>query len=84
MTPPDTPMVCEYPEPAAPGGKVGEVVMVSAGVMASVIASVAVTPALSVTFTVKLNGPEAFGMPLIVLPLRVKPPGSDPERISQV
>ena len=67
-----------------PLGRVGAVVMLRAGAMVSVIASVAVTDALSVTFTVKLKVPEAVGMPTIVLPLGFRPLGSDPEEIEKV
>jgi hypothetical protein len=60
--------------------------MVRAGAMVSVIGSVAVTDALSVTFTVKLNVPEAVGVPPTtpVALLSVKPLGGDPDEIDQV
>ena len=86
LTPPDTPIICEYPEPAAPGGSVGGVVIVRAGAMVSVIGSIAMTDALSVTFTVKLKVPEAVGVPPTtpVALLSVKPLGGDPDEIDQV
>jgi hypothetical protein len=54
--------------------------------MVSVIGSVAVTDALSVTFTVKLNVPEAVGVPPTtpVRLLSANPLGGDPDEIDQV
>jgi hypothetical protein len=54
--------------------------------MVSVIGSVAVTDALSVTLTVKSKVPEAVGVPPTtpVALLSVKPLGGDPDKIDQV
>jgi len=62
-----------------------EVVMVNAGALiASDRGAVVDTDALSVTLTVKLDGPVAVGVPAIVLPEIPSPVGSDPVAIDQV
>jgi len=56
-----------------------EVVMVKAGgLIVNDNGAVADTDALSVTLTVKLDGPAAVGVPDIVLPEILNPAGSDP------
>jgi len=61
-----------------PAGNVA-VVMVNAGALiANDNGAVADTDALSVTLTVKLDGPAAVGMPDIVLPEMPSPAGSVP------
>jgi len=46
--------------------------------------AVADTEALSVTLTVKLDGPAVVGVPEIVPPERLSPAGSDPLATDQV
>ena len=47
-------------------------------------AAVADPEALSVTFTMKLEGPAAVGVPDIVPPVRVSPPGNAPLAMDHV
>jgi hypothetical protein len=67
---------------------VGAVLIVGLGTMLIKNDCVSEPPKLSVTLMLKLNGPEAVGVPLIVtalpLPARVSPPGKTPEATVQV
>lgn len=75
-----------YETPTVPLGNVGAVVMVGPGMIFSEKACVAVPLRLSVTWMLKLNGPETEGVPLRTpAELRVKPLGSeDPLATAQV
>jgi hypothetical protein len=56
-----------------------DVVMLNAGgLMTMVSGAVSDADALSVTLTVKLDDPAAVGVPEIVLPERLNPPGRAP------
>jgi len=69
---------CEYATPIVPAGN-EVVVMLKAGApIVNDNGAVADTDALSVTLTVKLDGPTAVGVPDIVPPLRFNPAGSVP------
>jgi len=69
---------CEYATPIVPAGNEA-VVMVKAGApIVNDSGAVVDTDALSVTLTVKLDGPAAVGVPAIVPPLRFNPAGSVP------
>lgn len=67
---------------------VGAVLIVGPGTMLIENDFVSEPPRLSVTLMLKLNGPEAVGVPLIVavlsLPARLRPPGKTPEATVQV
>lgn len=67
---------------------VGAVLIVGPGTMLIENDCVSDPPKLSVTLMVKLNGPEAVGVPVIVavlpLPARLSPPGKTPEATVQV
>ena len=68
-----------YTTPTVPLGRVGAVVMVGPGVMVNEKACVAEPPPLSVTFAVKLKGPEAVGVPVRApAVLRFIPAGNAP------
>jgi len=69
--------------PTVPGGKVGALAMLNPCDTFSVNDLLAVTDALSVTWTVKLKEPEAVGVPLITPLENVMPFGSDPEVMIQ-
>jgi hypothetical protein len=75
---------CDYAMPTVPGGR-EDVVRFKAGALIVIDnAAVAETEALSVTLTVKLEGPAIVGVPEIVLPDRLKPAGRDPLAIDHV
>src|SRR5690348_9034790 len=82
--PPLAEIFCEYAVPAFPAGN--DVVVITSGAAFTVIdnACVAVTDALSVTFTVKVLVPDALGVPEIVDPVNVSPAGNDPVAIDHV
>ena len=84
--PPDAVSVCEYDVPTAPLGSVGAVTMVKPAEITTVNALVAVTEALSVTCTVKLNGPVLPGVPVItpVAAFKIKPEGKAPVMVTHV
>jgi hypothetical protein len=69
---------------ASPAGY-NEYAHVTPGEITTVKVAVTTAPALSLTCTVKLNVPEAVGVPEIV-PLvdRLRPPGRDPDVTDQV
>ena len=60
--------------------------MVSAAAMVRLKVLLAVTEVLSVTWTVKVTGPELVGVPLIapVVGFCVRPPGSKPPVMLQL
>ena len=64
---------------------VGAVLIVGPGTMLIENEFVSDPPKLSVTLILKVNGPAAVGLPLIVpvLLLRVSPPGKTPEATDQ-
>src|SRR5579872_1695647 len=72
-----------YDTLTVPFGSVGAVVMVGPGVIVNEKSWLAEPPPLSVTFAVKLNGPEAVGVPLTaplepsVIPCGSAPPTTD-------
>jgi hypothetical protein len=88
--PPLAAKVVEYAVPTVPEGtepvEIATGVTVVATVMVNDFAAVcAVGVVESVTFTVKLNDPDAVGVPEIVPPVEsVNPPGRAPELILQL
>ncbi len=90
MVPPLAVSVVEYAVPTCPAGT--ELVEIVTGVTAAATVMVndfdavcAVGVVESVTFTVKLNEPDAVGVPEIVPPVEsVTPPGNAPELTFQV
>jgi len=87
--PPVAPNVTgEYDTPTVPLGNMGAVLIVGPGTMVIENDFVSEPPRLSVTLILKVNGPEAVGVPLIVavLPLttRLSPPGKTPEATVQI
>jgi hypothetical protein len=90
VVPPVAASVVEYAVPTCPAGT--KVVVICTGVTAAATVSVndfvevcAVGVVESVTFAVKLNDPEAVGVPEIVpVAERVRPPGKAPELMLQV
>jgi len=61
-----------------PAGNKAVVICKAGALIVNDNGAVADTDALSVTLTVKLDGPAAVGVPDIVPPLRFNPAGSDP------
>ena len=88
--PPLAASVAEYAVPTVPEGtepvEIATGVTVVATVMVNDFAAVcAVGVVESVTFTVKLNEPDAVGVPEIVPPVEsITPPGKAPELIPQL
>src|SRR5258708_20063523 len=78
--PPEAARVTEYPTLTDPPGSAAGVVMTRFDAIFSVNALLALTDALSVTCTVKLNIPVLLGLPVIapVAGLRLKPGGRAP------
>jgi hypothetical protein len=76
--PPVALRACEYITPTVPAGN-EDVVTFNAGALMRIDRpALADAVRLSVTLTVKLDGPAAVGVPEIVLPERLSPAGSDP------
>jgi len=67
-----------------PAGNVAVVIVNAGAPIVNANGAVVDTDALSVTLTVKLDGPAAVGVPAIVLPEIPSPAGSDPVAIDQV
>ena len=78
--PPEAASCTEYGTLTDPPGNAGGVVMTRLEAIFSVNALLALTDALSVTCTVKLNVPEPVGVPVIapVAAFKPKPVGKDP------
>jgi hypothetical protein len=74
-----------YDTLTVPLGSVGAVVMVGPGAMVNEKSCVPEPPALSMTFAVKLKGPDAVGVPVRApAGLRFIPAGSAPPTTDQV
>lgn len=85
MPPVAASVIVVYTAPTVPLGRVGAVVIVGPGVIVNENSCVAEPPKLSVTFAVKLNGPEAVGVPVTAPPgLSDIPCGSAPPTTDHV
>src|SRR2546421_3237720 len=84
--PPEAARVTEYGTLTVPPGSTAGVVMTRLDAIIRVNALVALTDALSVTCTVKLNVPELVGVPVIapVAAFKLKPEGKAPVVMTHV